>query len=162
MSALKTVTRADLAALSAAAAAAARRRKNSNLHPALDDPVQRLLNAFEPGTYVRPHRHQTSPKWELMARLAGHAVLLTFDDDGVVRDRIDIDADTPVIEIPVGTWHTLVAIETGTVLLEVKPGPYTAAAPADFADWSPPEGGDAAAALEAWCRTARAGQRAPR
>lgn len=159
---MKTVTRADLAALSAQAAASTRRRQNFNLHPALDDPVQRLLNAFEPGTYIRPHRHGEPGKWELFAWLAGRAALLTFDDDGVVQERVEFDAGTPVVEIPAGTWHTLVAIEAGTVLLEVKPGPYAPLSPAGFAPWSPPEGGEAAARLEHWCRTAPAGERAPR
>lgn len=159
---MKQVTHADLATLSARAAASARRRQNFNLHPALDDPVQRLLNAFEPGTYVRPHRHTESGKWELFARLTGHAVLLTFDDDGVVQARFDLDAGAPVAEIPPGTWHTLTALEAGTVLLEIKPGPYAPLAAAGLAPWAPPEGSEAAALLERWCRTARVGGRAPR
>jgi cupin fold WbuC family metalloprotein len=53
---MRIVTRADLAALVIEAQNAPRQRTNLNLHPAFTDPVQRLLNAFEPGTYVRPHR----------------------------------------------------------------------------------------------------------
>ena len=34
-----------------------RLRMNYNFHEELDDPVNRLLNAMEPGTYIRPHRH---------------------------------------------------------------------------------------------------------
>jgi hypothetical protein len=62
---LKIVDDVQLQALHAQAAAGARRRKNLNLHERLDDPVQRLLNDFEPGTYVRPHRH--ADKWETHA-----------------------------------------------------------------------------------------------
>lgn len=159
---MKRITRADLAELSVEARAVARRRKNLNLHASLDDPVQRLLNALEPGTYVRPHRHAEPAKWELMTIVSGRAVLLVFSDDGIVRQRIDLDRDTPIVEIPPATWHMLAALEPGTVLLEVKPGPYGPTAPADFADWAPAEGSGIAAGLEQWCRGARVGERAPR
>lgn len=158
---MKRVTQQDLAALSAEARASARYRKNLNLHSRLDDPVQRLLNALEPGTYVRPHRHAATAKWELMAIIAGRAALLIFDDDGVARERIDLDRSTPVVEVPPAAWHTLAALETGTVLLEVKEGPYAPAAPEDFAPWAPAEGSDAARAFERWCHGARPGERAP-
>lgn len=159
---MRTVTRAELAALAAAARGAPRLRHNLNLHPELADPVQRLLNAFEPGTYVRPHRHAASGKWELFAWLAGRAVVLGFSDDGVVTERVEIDAATPLAEIPAGCWHTLAALEPGTVLLEVKPGPYAPLVPEGFAPWAPVDGTPQAAALEQWFRQARVGARAPR
>ena len=34
-----------------------RKRKNFNFHQ-LEDPVQRFLNAIEPGSYIQPHRHK--------------------------------------------------------------------------------------------------------
>lgn len=159
---MRTVTRAELAALTAAAHGSARRRQNLNLHPALADPVQRLLNAFEPSTYVRPHRHAAPGKWELFAWLAGRAVVLGFSDDGEVTERVEIDATTPLAEIPAGCWHTLAALEPGTVLLEVKPGPYAPLVPEGFAAWSPADGTPPAVALEQWFRHARVGARAPR
>lgn len=159
---MKRITRLDLASLAAEAQAAPRRRKNLNLHASLDDPVQRLLNALEPGTYVRPHRHATPAKWELMTVVSGRAVLLALSDDGVVQERVDLDHDNPIVEIPPATWHMLAALEPGTVLLEVKPGPYGPTTPADFADWAPAEGSGGAAGLEQWCRDARVGERAPR
>jgi hypothetical protein len=51
---MKTITPRDLAMLSTEARGSVRQRKNLNLHVTLVDPVQRLLNAFEPGSYVRP------------------------------------------------------------------------------------------------------------
>ena len=36
----------------------ARLRMNHNLHASLDDKVQRLLNAMEPGTILPVHRHK--------------------------------------------------------------------------------------------------------
>lgn len=159
---MKRVTHKDLTALSAEARAGARLRKNLNLHSRPDDPVQRLLNALEPGTYVRPHRHIAPAKWELMAIVAGRAALIILDDDGVVTERIELDRSTPVVEVPPATWHVLAALESGTVLLEVKEGPYAPAAAQDFAPWAPAEGTEAALALERWFHSANVGERAPR
>ena len=108
---LKTVTLDLLAALSDKAAASPRRRANHNLHPELDDPVQRFLNAVEPGTYVRPHRHiDPVPKWEVFVALAGRIAILVFDDAGRVTERVEVSAAGPVraVEIPAGAWHALV------------------------------------------------------
>ncbi len=159
---VQRITHSDLDELTAAAQRGTRRRQNRNLHPALTDPVQRLLNALEPGTYVPPHRHAIPAKWELMALLTGRAVLLTFNDAGVIQERIDLDTGTPVIEVPPATWHTLAALVPHTVLLEVKPGPYVPVAPVDVAPWAPAEGSLDAVALERWFRMAAPGDCAPR
>lgn len=159
---MKYITPEDLDALSELARVAERRRKNLNLHPSLDDPVQRLLNALEPGTYVRPHRHADSGRWELFVRLRGRAVVLAFNGDGVVVERQELSSTAPVIEIPAGTWHTVAALESGTVLLEVKQGPYMPGTPGDFAPWAPPEGSAEAGVLEQWFRYARTGECAER
>ena len=42
-----------------------RKRINYNLHTSDDAMLQRLLNALEPGTYIRPHKHETPPKHEV-------------------------------------------------------------------------------------------------
>jgi len=160
---MKIVTSSDLAALVREAQNTPRQRKNLNLHTTLADPVQRLLNAFEPGTYVRPHRHRDPGKWEFFAILQGRALVLAFDADGVVQERHELApaGAVAVIEIAAGTWHTLAALEPGTLLLEVKPGPYTPAGPQDFAPWAPPEGTPAAVTLERWFHAARVGDRSP-
>lgn len=160
---MKRIETSDLAALSREAAVSQRLRANRNLHEALDEPVQRMLNAFEPGTYVRPHRHAEPPKWELFLALSGAAACLTFDDTGTITERCDLTAGGPQfgVEIPAGTWHSLVALEPGTVLFELKEGPYQPLADKDFAAWAPAEAETAAAALEGWLRDARAGQRWP-
>src|SRR3989338_3365435 len=105
---MKHIDTAALMSLCDEAVAAPRLRKNLNLHSELDGPVQRLLNAFEPGTYLRPHRHAAPPKWELFVVLTGRAAVLTFTDDGRVLERVDLDANggTRLVEIPDGAWHT--------------------------------------------------------
>jgi cupin fold WbuC family metalloprotein len=139
---MKLVTTALMEELSRQAATSPRGRTNFNLHPQLDDPVQRFLNVIEPGSYVRPHRHTNPPRWELFVILAGVVVVLILDDAGRVVERVELDADGPVraIEIPAGAWHTLAVRAPGTVLFEFKPGPYAAVDDKDFAAWAPREG----------------------
>jgi cupin fold WbuC family metalloprotein len=129
----------------AAARASPRLRMNDNLH-LMEDAVHRLLNATEPGTYVQPHRHSTPPKTETLCLLRGRGAILVFDDDGTVIERAILapGADCRVIEIPPATWHTLIAIESGTVWFEVKEGPYAAPPVQDVAPWSPAPNTEAA------------------
>lgn len=156
---IKRVDAAAVRDLAAQAAASPRRRKNLNLHGTLDDPIQRFLNDFEPGTYVRPHRH--ADKWELFVLVQGAAAVLTFDDTGRVLERVELDAGdgARVVEIPEGAWHTVVSAAPGTVLFEVKRGPYDPAAPAEYAPWAPAEGDRRAQAFERRLREARPGER---
>ncbi len=160
---MKRVAADALRALTAEAAASPRRRKNLNLHETLDDPIQRLCNAFEPGTYLRPHRHSAPGTWELFIALTGRAAMLTFDDAGCVTARAELQAGGPVyaVEVPAGAWHSLVSLASGTVLFEVKRGPYRPTGENDFASWAPREGDAGAAAFVTWMANAAVGARAP-
>lgn len=160
MTRTKRVGTNDIAGLVAQASGSGRRRKNLNLHESLDDPIQRFVNDFEPGTYVRPHRH--GDKWELFVLLQGAAAILTFDDDGRVQERVELNTveGARIVEIPQATWHTLVSLAPATVLFEVKRGPYDPTAPAEFAPWAPGEGADQAIAFERNLRAAQPGTRA--
>ncbi len=145
------------------ARASPRLRMNLNLHASLDDGTQRLCNAFEPNTYVRPHRHPEAGRWELFVILKGAADVLTFAPDGTVLERVSLSEHGPayIVEIPPLTWHTLISLQSGTVLFEVKQGPYQALTDKDFASWAPQENTDAAQQLLAWFKTGKIGQRAP-
>jgi cupin fold WbuC family metalloprotein len=153
-----------MAGLTARAAGSPRLRANHNLHPILADPVQRFLNAMEPGTYVRPHRHSDPERWELFLALSGSAVILTFDGLGRVVERAEVAERGSVrgVEVPAGVWHAVACLEAGTVLFELKPGPYVPASDKDFASWAPAEGQPECAVFEAWYRAARVGDSAPR
>jgi cupin fold WbuC family metalloprotein len=159
---MKRLTADILAALRAAAAASPRRRKNFNLHASSDDPIQRLCNAFEPGTYVRPHRHGADV-WELFLVLGGRAVALTFDDHGTVTARTELQpgGEVQAVELPPGAWHSIVSLAPGTVLFEVKPGPYRPTGENDFAAWAPPEGAAVSGAFVEWMARAAIGARPP-
>ncbi len=126
----------------AAARASTRGRKNYNLHDNFDARLQRLLNAAEPGTYVRPHKHRDPHKVEVFVILTGKVAVLGFDDKGTVTEVAVLDARRGDfgVEIPPGTWHTFICLETGSVLFEAKPGPYDPAKDKLFPAWAPEEG----------------------
>ncbi len=124
----------------AKAAASPRLRANLNVHPTLDDPVQRMLNVFQPGTYVRAHRHEPD-RFELFFALSGTAAVLTFDDAGRVLETAVLEPGaTWAVELPGDVWHTVVSLAEDTALFEVKPGPYRPLDDKDYAPWSPREG----------------------
>lgn len=107
-------------------------------HP---DPVQRMLNAIEPDSYIMPHKHEDPDKVEVFIALRGKALIASFDADGNVTDCVRIEAGGSNLgaEIEPRTWHAVLALEPGTVLYEVLEGPYTEASHKTFAhDWSPP------------------------
>jgi cupin fold WbuC family metalloprotein len=135
-----------------------RRRLNLNLHPELSDPIQRFLNAGEPGSYVRPHRH-VAERWELFAVLRGQIDVVLFADDGTVTQRMALSEGGGVIEIPGATWHSFIFALSGSVAMEIKPGPYDAPSDKEFASWAPRENDRDAAHCEKWLATASAGQR---
>ena len=49
--------------------ASERRRMNFNFHQ-FKDPANRMLNAIEPESYIRPHRHLEPPRDEAFFRSA--------------------------------------------------------------------------------------------
>ena len=160
MKGCRAVSAEELTQLSQRAAAHERLRLNLNLHPELGDPIQRLCNAFEPGTYVRPHRHEQGGRWELFTVLTGRAVVLTFDTDGRVFERITLGVgmDALIVEIPPGTFHTVASLAVGTVVFEVKPGPYQPATDKFFAPWAPTESDHQSTAWVQWYEHAQAGE----
>jgi cupin fold WbuC family metalloprotein len=106
-----------------------------------EEPLQRMLNAVEPESYVRPHRHLREHEVEMFVTLRGSVLVVRFAGDGAPLEGVVADADGPVqgVEVPPGAWHCFIALQPGTVLFEVKPGPYDPATAKDFAPWAPPE-----------------------
>jgi cupin fold WbuC family metalloprotein len=132
-----------------------RLRRNHNLHQEAD-PVQRFLNAMQPGTYVRPHRHlrrRPGAGFECFVVLQGAIGLLLLDARGTVRQLERLAASGPVrgLQIGEGLFHTLVALEPDSVMLEIKEGPYEASSDKDFLAAFPLEGSEEARRQEqAW------------
>jgi cupin fold WbuC family metalloprotein len=124
---------------SAKAKQSPRLRMNYNIHDDLNDPVNRLLNAMEPGTYIRPHRHTQPPKNESTVLLRGALDILIFDDSGHIirREILSVKTGNYAVDIPAGIWHGLIVREPDTVVYEIKTGPYHPVPDVDMAPWSP-------------------------
>ena len=101
-----------------------RLRMNYNFHETLDAKTQRLLNAMEPGTKLPIHRHQTTPETYIV--LKGSLKVLLYSDNHELISTIEVDPKKGVfgVNLPAGQWHTIEVLETGTVIFEVKDGPY--------------------------------------
>lgn len=158
---MKLIDNALLASLIAKAKDAPRKRAHFNLHPELNDPVQRLCIAMEPETYVRPHRHSDPETWEVLLILRGSLALNIFDERGTVVQRTVLNARGPVtaVEFERNTWHAPVSLESGTVVFEIKQGPYRSIEDANHASWAPREGEPAADRFLDWYRSAKVGDR---
>ena len=132
--------------LTAEASLNPRKRQHQNIHESYEDPCQRLFNAIEPESYIRPHNHATDPRDELLIAVRGSMALVIFDEHGIVIDFVRFGAGKTSeglsvgAEVPRNTWHTVIALEPGCVLLEVKSGPFDPNQPKDLAPWAPGEG----------------------
>ncbi len=118
-----------------------RKRKNRNFHTTDSAPANRLLNAVEPGSYIAPHRHTDPTKDETLVALRGKFGLVQFDDAGKVVKTVLIEAGGEVcgVDIPHGTWHSLVALQTGSIFFEAKAGPFAPFTAEEKAPWAPQE-----------------------
>lgn len=147
---IKRIDQALFDAVAAQARCSPRLRRNHNLH-AEPDPVQRFLNVLQPGTYVRPHRHlrqEPGAAFECFVVLQGAIGVLLLDWTGQVVQQERLAAAGPLrgIELADGQFHTLVALQPDSVMLEVKQGPYIPTEDKDFLPSFPIEGSPAAAA----------------
>jgi cupin fold WbuC family metalloprotein len=118
-----------------------RKRTNFNFHRSSSETMHRMLNAMEPHTYVRPHKHQDPDKNEAFIVLKGKVAVITFEESGKIKDCLVLEAGQGKfgVEISPGTIHTLVCLDTGTVLYEVKDGPYDEKTDKKFAHFAPDE-----------------------
>lgn len=121
-----------------------RLRMNHNFHAGPDDKLQRMLNAMEPGTYIRPHKHENPDKREAFFALRGTLCVIEFNDLGEITDHTILSADKGNYgaEIAERIWHSIISLESGSVAYEVKDGPYNPLDDKDFAPWAPAEGSE--------------------
>ena len=127
------ITQALLNDLTARAKASPRLRMNYDLRNTPEDGSQRMLNAIEPWSSLPIHRHRNSS--ETVVILRGRLVEEFYDDlERICTEAIELTPNGPVvaINIPIGQWHTVRALESGTVLLEMKNGAYEPISPEDI------------------------------
>ena len=119
------ITQAILDELTAKAMETPRLRMNMDLRNSAEDQSQRMLNAIEPGSVVPIHRHQKSS--ETVVCLRGRLVEEFYDElERICTEAIELtpNGQTVALNIPAGQWHTVRALESGTVIIEMKDGAY--------------------------------------
>lgn len=127
-----------------------RMRQHLNIHQNYEDACQRLLNAVGTDSYIRPHRHSLDPKTETLFAIRGRFALVLFEDRGVPHKIVLFGSgelnrsDNVGVELQPGSWHTVLALTEGAILLEVKAGPFKADAAKELAPWAPEEGSESA------------------
>jgi cupin fold WbuC family metalloprotein len=110
--------------LTAKAKASDRLRMNLDMRTSSDDTSQRMLNALEPGTIVPIHRHCSTAETVIIVR--GKVKEIFYDNNGNVTEEVlmEVGGECPMVQIPAGMWHTIEALETGTVIFEAKDGAF--------------------------------------
>ena len=119
------ITQALLDKLTEEAKKSPRLRMNLDLRNDENDGSQRMLNAIEPGSPLPIHRHQKTS--ETVVCLRGRLVEEYYDDlERTCTEAIELSSNGPVValNIPAGQWHTVMSLESGTVILEMKNGAY--------------------------------------
>ena len=119
------ITQAILDKLTEEAKASPRLRMNLDLRNSADDQSQRMLNAIEPGSPLPIHRHRHTS--ETVVCLRGRLVWEYYDElERICTEAIELSPNGQVValNIPTGQWHTVRALESGSVILEMKEGAY--------------------------------------
>jgi cupin fold WbuC family metalloprotein len=153
---IQLIDAALFAELSTSASQAPRRRVHRNFHPDDAYPAHRLLVAIETGSYVLPHRHLSPAKDETLLVLRGSLGVVFFDERGGIERSAVLRAGGDVLGVDVqhGVFHSVLALEPGTVIFEAKAGPYVPISPEERAAWAPAEGDAVVAAYLAMLREA--------
>ena len=127
------ITQALLDGLTEQAKASTRLRMNYDLRNSDADQSQRMLNAIEPGSPIPIHRHQNTS--ETVICLRGRLVWEYYDEfERICTERIELSPNGPIValNVPRGQWHTVKALESGSVIIECKEGAYEPQSPADI------------------------------
>lgn len=109
-----------------------RLRMNYNLHDSLDAKAQRLFNVLEPGTVLPIHRHMNTAETYILIR--GRLKVEYYNQKKELTDSVILDPHEGRfgLHVPIGQWHTVIPLEGGTTIFEVKDGPYSPFKPEDI------------------------------
>ena len=127
------IDNALLDSLTEQAKCSARLRMSYDFRNSEADLSQRMLNAVVPGSVIPIHRHQKTS--ETMVVLRGRVVVELYDElERICSSAYEVypGGDIYALNIPAGAWHTLRALESGTVILEMKDGAYEPVAECDI------------------------------
>ncbi|PYS24702.1 MAG: cupin fold metalloprotein, WbuC family [Acidobacteria bacterium] len=133
------IDEAQIEKLKISAAESPLKRARICLHHSHHDKVQEMVIAFCRGTYNPPHRHQN--KSESFHVIEGNLVVVFFDDDGQVTQRIKLGPPGSagaafLYRLASTLWHTVVPLSEFVVIHETTSGPFLKSEN-EVADWAP-------------------------
>ena len=125
-----------------------RKRKHRNYHAHYEEKVQRLINLIHKESYIRPHLHKDPTKFEVFVLLRGKVAVIEFDPEGTIRNKVTLDHSkgNHAVELAPLSIHTIVSLEDGSAVYEIKQGPYEPEDDKGSFSWAPEEGSPEAAA----------------
>ena len=131
---MKILDKELLDTITAQAQESPRLRMNYNLHDSLEAKAQRLFNALEPGTVLPIHRHRHTAETYILVR--GKMKVEYYNQNKELTDTEILDPAEGKygLHVPAGQWHTVIPLESGTMVFEVKDGPYMPFQPEDVLD----------------------------
>lgn len=111
--------------ISAQAKANERLRMSYDLRTSDKDTSQRILNALELGTVVPIHRHRDTSETVIVIR--GSLKEFFYNDKGEFVEEFLLKAGSScaALQIPMGQWHGIEVLESGTIIFEGKDGAYS-------------------------------------
>jgi cupin fold WbuC family metalloprotein len=130
-----------------------RLRLHVNVHNSHSEPCQKLFNAINTGSYIRPHRHSLDPKTECLLAVKGLFAFISFTNRGEIKSINLFGSEkysekllvASGLELSANVWHTVISLVDESILFEVKEGPFNSSISKEFAPWAPEEGGPDAA-----------------
>ncbi len=107
------------------------------IHPPEKKGLRVIVNAIQPPSYIQPHKHMSA---EYFAPIRGQFGIAFFDESGQILEKYTLSRDNvQFIEIPLGRFHTAVALDSDSVLLDMSEGPYNPKEYKEFPQWAPKE-----------------------
>lgn len=103
-----------------------RKRAHYLLHNSYEEKVQRLLIAFEQGSYVEPHFHEETHQWEMFLVIEGTFELIKYSEQGDAVETLIIEAGVDVLAVDIypKEIHSVKCLSEKGLLLEIKEGPF--------------------------------------
>lgn len=142
-----SVSRADLEYLKSEVNNTARRRIRLCVHQADTDLMHEMFVVYTGMTFVRANLHVG--KDESLHILEGEADFIFFNDDGTIRDVVQLGDRTTgknvFVRVPSGIYHTIIMRSEYLIIHEATPGPFSRAHTL-WADWSPLDSDEGAVA----------------
>ena len=107
------------------------------LHNDIRASLHEMINVYDKGEYIRPHYHPNKTETKIV--LEGNMMVILFDDDGVIKERIILSGKEKacfLLRIEKGIIHCSIPI-TDVVYYEATTGPYTGKDDSVYPEWAP-------------------------